>query len=55
VNILDFNKDILWRKPDTGIVDFIRNEKKFESIDALVEEIKNDEKVTRKTIGVSGL
>jgi riboflavin kinase/FMN adenylyltransferase len=55
VNILDFNKDIYGESLTLEFVDFIRNEKKFESIDALVEEIKNDEKVTRKTIGVSGL
>ena len=50
VNILDFNKDIYGENLTLEFVDFIRNEKKFESVDALVEEIKNDEKVTRSII-----
>ena len=50
VNILDFNKDIYGENLTIEFVDFIRNEKKFESIDALIEEIKNDEKITRAII-----
>ena len=55
VNILDFDKDIYGENLTLEFVDFIRNEKKFESIDALVGEIKNDEKVTRGIIGLTGL
>jgi riboflavin kinase/FMN adenylyltransferase len=50
VNILDFNKDIYGENLTLEFIDFIRNEKKFESLDALVEEIKNDEKITRKIV-----
>jgi len=52
VNILDFNKDIYGENLTLEFVDFIRNEKKFESIDALIEEIKNDEKITRAIIRI---
>jgi riboflavin kinase/FMN adenylyltransferase len=50
VNILDFDKDIYGENLTLEFIDFIRNEKKFESIDALIEEIKNDEKITRAII-----
>jgi riboflavin kinase/FMN adenylyltransferase len=50
VNILDFDKDIYGENITLEFIDFIRNEKKFDSIDALVAEIKNDEQVTRKTL-----
>jgi len=55
VNILDFAKDIYGENLTLEFIDFIRNEKKFESLDALIEEIKNDEKITRRIIaGLKG-
>lgn len=51
VNILDFDKDIYGENLTLEFIDFIRNEKKFDSLDDLVEEIRNDEKITRKILG----
>jgi len=51
VNILDFDKDIYGENLTLEFVDFIRNEKKFDSLEALIEAIKNDEQITRATIG----
>lgn len=53
VNILDFDKDIYGSSLTLEFIDFIRNEKKFDSIEALIEEIKNDELVTRKVFATS--
>ncbi len=50
VNILDFNKDIYGENLTLEFVDFIRNEKKFSSLEALIDEIKNDERITRLTL-----
>ena len=50
VNILDFDKDIYGESLTLEFVDFIRSEKKFDSLEALVEEIKNDERITRKLL-----
>ena len=47
VNILDFDKDIYGSSLTLEFVDYIRSEKKFDSIEALIDEIKNDELVTR--------
>jgi len=48
VNVLDFNRDIYGENLTLEFIDFIRNEKKFDSLDALINEIKNDEKITRR-------
>ena len=53
VNILDFAKDIYGENLTLEFIDFIRTEKKFKSIDALIEEIKNDEKITRRIVSGS--
>ena len=50
VNILDFDKDIYGESLTLEFVDFIRSEKKFDSLKALVDEIKNDERITRKLL-----
>ena len=50
VNILDFDKDIYGESLTLEFVDFIRSEKKFDSLEALVNEIKNDERITRKLL-----
>ena len=47
VNILDFDKDIYGDNLTLEFIDFIRKEKKFDSLDALIAEIKNDEQITR--------
>lgn len=48
VNILDFNKDVYGNTLTLEFIEHIRDEKKFDSIEALISEIKNDEKVTRE-------
>ncbi len=53
VNILDFDKDIYGSSLTLEFIDFIREEKKFDSVETLIEEIKNDEQVTRKTLSTS--
>ena len=50
VNILDFNKDIYGSSLTLEFVDYIRDEKKFDSLDALISEMKNDELTTRKIL-----
>lgn len=47
-NILDFDKDIYGNTLTLEFIHYIRDEKKFDSVDALIAEIKNDERVTRK-------
>ncbi len=50
VNILDFDKDIYGNTLTLEFIQHIRNEKKFDSLDALIAEIKNDELATRKLL-----
>jgi riboflavin kinase/FMN adenylyltransferase len=47
VNILDFDKEIYGEQLTLEFIDYIREEKKFASVEDLIEAIKNDEKVTR--------
>jgi riboflavin kinase/FMN adenylyltransferase len=53
VNILDFNRDIYGSSLTLEFVDFIRSEKKFDSLDELIAEMKNDERITRLVIANS--
>lgn len=50
VNILDFNNDIYGEHLTIELVAFIRDEKKFESIELLVEAIRKDELKTRSIL-----
>lgn len=50
VNILDYNKDIYGNTLTLEFIEYIRNEKKFDSLDALIAEIKNDEWKTREIL-----
>ncbi len=50
VNILDYNKDIYGNTLTLEFIAFIRNEKKFDSLEALIEEIKNDERKSREIL-----
>lgn len=47
VNILDFDKDIYGNTLTLEFIQYLRDEKKFNSIEALIAEIKNDEQKTR--------
>jgi len=42
VHILDFDKDIYGEKIDISILEKIRNEKKFNSLNELKQQIKED-------------
>jgi riboflavin kinase/FMN adenylyltransferase len=46
VNILDFDKDIYGESLTLEFIQFIRHEKKFESIEELIKAIDNDKKQT---------
>lgn len=46
--ILDFNKDIYGKWITVEILKKIRGNKKFKSVKVLIEQMKKDEKVTRK-------
>lgn len=50
VNILDYNKDIYGNTLTLEFIAFIRNEKKFDSLEALIDEIKNDERKSREIL-----
>lgn len=50
VNILDFNQDIYGNTLTLEFVAYLRDEKKFDSIAALIAEIKNDEVLTRNIL-----
>jgi len=47
VHILDFHQDIYDKNITVRFIERVRDEQKFESIDALKEQLKNDEKVVR--------
>ena len=47
-NIFDFNKDIYDEEIEVYFLDKIREEKKFNSVDELIESIKDDIKKVRK-------
>ena len=50
VHLLDFNADLYGKNIQVQVARRLRDEQKFESIDALVTQIKEDEKETRKLI-----
>ena len=47
VHILDFHQDIYDKNITVRFMDRVRDEQKFESVEALKEQLKNDEKVVR--------
>jgi riboflavin kinase/FMN adenylyltransferase len=48
VNIFDFNKDIYGNKIKVVLKKFIRDEKKFNSLDELVEQLNKDKTECKK-------
>ena len=50
VHILDFHQEIYDKKITVRFIDRVRDEQKFESVDALKEQLKNDEKVVRTSV-----
>ncbi len=53
IHIFDFNEEIYGQNIRIFIHHFIRKEQKFESIDVLKNQLKEDEKITRTTLLVS--
>lgn len=52
VHIFDFDQDIYGKNVEVRFRSFIRDEKKFESFDALKEQIKNDANGARAMFGI---
>ncbi len=50
VNILDFDRDIYGASLTLELIDYIRDEKKFDSVEDLIAAIKNDEILSRKIL-----
>jgi riboflavin kinase/FMN adenylyltransferase len=50
VNMFNFDKDIYGKNIKVEFIQRLRDEKKFNSLDELVEEIKNDEKICKSLI-----
>ena len=50
--LLDFDGDLYGRKMEVALHAFIREERKFESVDALVAEMRNDEARARKLLAL---
>ena len=52
-HLLDFDGDLYGRKIEVGLHAFIRNEKKFDDIAALVAEMKADEVTARRLLAIA--
>lgn len=52
VHLLDFDADLYGQRLEVALHAFIRDEKKFDSADALVEEMKRDEAAARKLLAL---
>jgi len=50
VNILNFNKEIYGEKIKVELLQYIRDEKKFDSTDALIKAIDEDKKMIEKVL-----
>jgi riboflavin kinase/FMN adenylyltransferase len=50
--LLDFDGDLYGREIEVGLHAFIRDEKKFDDVDALVAEMKRDEAAARKLLAL---
>ncbi len=50
VHFFDFNQDLYGKKLTIELLYFLRNEEKFASIDALIHQLKEDEKTAKNYI-----
>jgi riboflavin kinase/FMN adenylyltransferase len=50
VHFFDFNEDLYDKKITVELIYFLRDEKKFDSVNSLVYQLKKDEKITRDFI-----
>jgi riboflavin kinase/FMN adenylyltransferase len=53
VYILDFDRDIYGKDLELRFVRYLRPEKKFENVDALVRQIERDVQQARELVGVT--
>jgi riboflavin kinase/FMN adenylyltransferase len=51
-HLLDYSRDLYGRRMEVALHAFIRPEQKFESIDALVAEMRRDEAAARKLLAI---
>jgi riboflavin kinase/FMN adenylyltransferase len=51
-HLLDFDGDLYQRRIEVALHAFIREERKFETVDALVEEMTRDEAAARKLLAL---
>ena len=51
-HLLDFDRDLYGRKIEVALHAFIRDEGKFESVEALVAEMRNDEAAARHLLAI---
>ena len=51
-HLLDFDGDLYQRRVEVALHAFIREERKFETVDALVEEMKRDEAAARRLLAL---
>ena len=51
-HLFDFDGDLYGRKIEVALHAFIREEKKFDSVEALVAEMRNDEAQARKLLAL---
>jgi riboflavin kinase/FMN adenylyltransferase len=52
-HLLDFDGDLYGRRIEVALHAFIREERKFESVEALVDEMKRDEAAARKLLALA--
>lgn len=52
VHLFDFNGDLYGQRLRIELLDFIRGEKKFESLEALKDQLKQDRVLARERLGI---
>ena len=52
-HLLDFEGDLYWRRIEVALHAFIREERKFESVEALVAEMRKDEAAARRLLAIA--
>ena len=55
VHLFDFNEDLYKKKLKLIFLEKIRDEQKFESLDALKKQLENDKKISKRSLIKKGL
>jgi riboflavin kinase/FMN adenylyltransferase len=53
--VLDFDGDLRGRQVRIEFVEYLREERNFDSVDALVQQIGNDVEATRRILSAAGV